>query len=190
MDSTAGKSRTCFSLTSSFYVHRRMTISSRAYSTTSREVDGERDGRHDRDFNLCTKLGADLDTIRAAFVRTIRTLTRGVSDPARRACADPDAREAGSSRLSLPSFLSSEGGPAGKKRRPTETQTTAQVPAAVWLRNQWVRRGDDRPCVAVVTISMVDGAGGQLGIVPPPRPPSCRDLAADASFQGKREESL
>jgi len=40
--------------------------------------------------------GADLDAIRAAFVRTIWTLTRGVSDPARRACADPDAREAGS----------------------------------------------------------------------------------------------
>ena len=42
------------------------------------------------------KLDADLDTIRAAFFRTIWTLTRGVSDPARRACAGPDARGAGS----------------------------------------------------------------------------------------------
>jgi hypothetical protein len=54
----------------------------------------------------CTKLGADLDVIRAAFVRTIWTLTRGVSDPARRACADPDAREAGSlTPLSAPTPL-------------------------------------------------------------------------------------
>ena len=45
---------------------------------------------------LCTKFGADLATIRAAFVRTIWTQTRGVSDPARRAWTDPDAREAGS----------------------------------------------------------------------------------------------
>jgi len=73
-------------------------------------------------------------------------LTRGVSDPARRACADPDAREAGSL------------GPAGTRRRPTEMRTPAQVSAAVRLRNQWVSRGDDRPCTSAIIIPMVDGA--------------------------------
>ena len=96
VDSTGGKSPTCFSRTSSFCVHRRTTIDSCAYCTTSRELDRVHDGRCDRDLDLCTKLGSDPDAIRAAFVRTIWTLTRGVSDPARRACADPDAREAGS----------------------------------------------------------------------------------------------
>ncbi len=45
------------------------------------------DGRRDRELDLCMELDADLDVIRAAFVRMIWTLTRGVSDPARRACA-------------------------------------------------------------------------------------------------------
>ena len=120
MDSTGGKSPTCFSRTSSFCVHRRTTISSRAYSTTSRELDREHDGRRDHDLDLCTKLGADLDAIRAAFVRTIWTLTRGVSDPARRACADPDAREAGSLTplsASLPLFF----GRPGRHKAPADT---------------------------------------------------------------------
>ena len=116
--------------------------------------------------------GADLDAIRAAFVRMIWTLTRGVSDPARRACADPDAREAGFSRPSPPPILSSAGGPAGTRRRPTKTRTSAQVSAAVSLRNQWVSPVDDRPCTDVVIMVMVEGADGQLAIVPPPRPPS------------------
>jgi hypothetical protein len=46
--------------------------------------------------DLRTKPDADLDAFRAAFVRTIWAPTRGVSDPARRASDDPDAREAGS----------------------------------------------------------------------------------------------
>jgi len=41
-----------------------------------------------------------------------------------------------------------------------------------------------------VTMPMVDGAGGQLAIVPPPRPPLVRDLPADGSLQGKREDAL
>src|SRR5579864_7523611 len=96
VDSTARRSPVCFSRASSLRVHRRTTISSRAYSTISREIDREHDRRRDRDLDPCSKLGADLDTIRAAFFLTIWTLTRGVSDPARRARADPDAREAGS----------------------------------------------------------------------------------------------
>ena len=120
VDSTAGRSPACFSRTSSFCVHRRTTISSRAYSTTSRELDRERDGRRDHDLDPCTKLGADLDTIRAAFVRTIWTQTRGVSDPARRACTDPDAREAGSLTplsASIPLFC----GRPGRHKAPADT---------------------------------------------------------------------
>jgi len=163
-------------------------VSSGAYSTTSRELDREHDGRRNRDLDLFTKLGTDPDAIRAAFVRTIWTLTRGVSDPARRACADPDAREAGSlTRPSLPPLLSSAGGPAGTKRRPTQTLTTAQVLAPVGLCRRGVWSGDDRSCTAVITMPMVDGAGGQLDIVPPSRPPSVSRPAADASFQGRRE---
>ena len=68
------------------------------------------------------KLGADLDTIRAAFVRTIWTLTRGVSDPARRACADPDAREAGSlTPLSSSNPLFS--GRPGRQKAPADKDT-------------------------------------------------------------------
>ena len=71
------------------------------------ELHHEHDCRRDRDLDLYTQPGADLDAIRAAFVRTIWTLTRGVSDPARRACADPDAREAGSlTPLSAPISVS------------------------------------------------------------------------------------
>ena len=33
------------------------------------------------------------------------------------------------------------------------------------LRSQGVQWGDDRPCPVVVTVAMVDGAGGQLAIV-------------------------
>jgi hypothetical protein len=78
------------------------------------------DGRRDRDLDLCMKLDADLDAIRAAFVRTIWTLTRGVSDPARRACADPDALEAGS--LTPPStFLLLFCGRPGRQKAPADT---------------------------------------------------------------------
>src|SRR5688572_13878247 len=77
----------------------------------------------------------------------------------------------GRSRPPPPPFLSSAGGPAGTKRRPTQTWTAAQVSATMRLRNRWVWRGDDRPCTAVVIIPMVDGAAGPLAIGPPPRPP-------------------
>src|SRR5215203_3676084 len=59
------------------------------HSTTSREFDHECGARRDRDVDRCTELGADLETIRAAIVRTTWIQTRGVSDPARWACADP-----------------------------------------------------------------------------------------------------
>src|SRR5688572_12775866 len=95
----------------------------------------------------------------------------------------------GRSRPSPPPIFSSAGGPAGKRRRPTKTRTLAQVSAAVRLRNQWVLRVDDRPCTDVVIMAMVDGAAGPLAIVPPPRPPSSGDLAADGSLQGKREDA-
>jgi hypothetical protein len=35
------------------------------------QLDREHDGRRDRDPDLCTQPGADLDAIRAAFLRTI-----------------------------------------------------------------------------------------------------------------------
>lgn len=60
------------------------------------QLDRAHDGRRDRDLDLCTQTSAELDAIRAAFVRAIWTMTRGVSDPARRACTDPDARQVGS----------------------------------------------------------------------------------------------
>jgi hypothetical protein len=87
---------------------------------TSQELNHEHDGRRDRDLDLCTQPGADLDAIRAAFVRTIWTLTRGVSDPARRACADPDAREAGS-LTPLSTFLLLFCGRPGRQKAPAET---------------------------------------------------------------------
>jgi hypothetical protein len=126
-------------------------------------------GSCDRGVGSVHELGADMDMIRAAFVRTIWTLTRGVT---------------------LNPFLSSAGGPAGIRRRPTQTRTAAQVSAAVGLFRQGGWSGDDRSCTSFVTMPMVDGAGGQLDIVPPSRPPSCRDLAADAGFQGKGEEAF
>jgi hypothetical protein len=72
-----------------------------------------------RDLDLCTQLGADLDAIRAAFVRTIWTLPRGVSARARRACADPDAGVAGSLTplsASLPVFS----GRPGRHKAPAD----------------------------------------------------------------------
>ena len=48
-------------------------------------------------------MGSEVDMHRAASFRTIWTMTRGVSDPARRARDDSDAREAGSlTPLSIP----------------------------------------------------------------------------------------
>jgi site-specific recombinase XerD len=71
---------------------------------------------------------------RRVFVRA-RAPHRGLGH--RRACADPDAREAGSlTPLSAP-ISSPSGGPAGTRRRPTQTRTAAQIAAAVRLRNQW-----------------------------------------------------
>ena len=72
--------------------------------------------------DLCTKLGSDPDTIRAAFVRTIWTLTRGVSDPARRARADSDAREAGS-LTPLSSSHSLFSGRPGRQKAPADKDT-------------------------------------------------------------------
>src|SRR5712691_1879321 len=95
----------------------------------------------------------------------------------------------GRSRPSLPTFLSSAGGPAGTRRRPTEMRTPAQVSAAVRLRNQGIRWGDDRPCTSAIIIAMVDGAAGPLAIGPLPRPPSCRHLGTEACFQGRREDA-
>ena len=93
-----------------------------AYSTTSRELDHEHDGRRDRDRICARNWVPNLDAIRAAFVRTIWTLTRGVSDPARRACADPDAREAGSLTplsASHPLFC----GRPGRQKAPADRDT-------------------------------------------------------------------
>jgi hypothetical protein len=109
------------------------------------QLDREHDCRRDRDLDLCTQPAGDLDAIRAAFVRTIWTRTR----PSR------------------PPILSSAGGPAGTRRRPTEMRTPAQVSAAVRLRNQWVSRDDDRLCNSTIIIAMVEGAAGPLAIVPP-----------------------
>jgi hypothetical protein len=87
----------------------------------------------------CTKAGAELDSIRAAFVRTIWTQTRGVSDPARRACTDPDAGEAGSlTPLSAPVAFHQAARPAqsagrsrlGHRRKPQQMLGFARgVPA-------------------------------------------------------------
>lgn len=117
---------------------------------------------------------AILDAIRATFLRTIGTQTGGVSDPAGRP-GTGQIRGRPGPHAPLPRFLSSAGGPAGTRRRPTLTRTAAQVSAAVRLRNQGVSLGDDRPCTTVVTIPMVEGADGQVPIVPPPRPPSLSD---------------
>ena len=135
------------------------------------------------------KLGPDLDTIRAAFVRTIWTLTRGVSDPARRACADPDAREAGSLTplsASLPVFS----GRPGRQKAPADTDTDvgassdsyeASQPRRTVRRRSSVRRRHLYP----------DGRWGcwPAGYRSPSSAPSCRDLAADGSLQGKREDA-
>ena len=88
------------------------------------ELNHEDDGRRDRDLDLCTQPAADLAAIRAAFVRTIWTPTRGVSDPARRACADPDGREAGSLTplsASVPVFC----GRPGRHKTPADTDANS-----------------------------------------------------------------
>ena len=127
--------------------------------TTSRELDREHDGRRDRDLDLCTQLGADLDAIRAAFVRTIWTLTRGVSDPARRACADPDAREAGSLTPLSSSHPLFSGRP-GRHKAPADRDTDigASIGSCEASQPMAYRRGDDRPCTAAIIIA--DGRWG------------------------------
>ena len=151
------------------------------------ELNHEHDGRRDRDLDLCTQLGADLDLIRAALVRTIWTLTRGVSDPACRACADPDAREAGSltpPTASLPLFS----GRPGRHKAPADTDAAAaQVSATMRLRNRWVWRDDDRPCTAVVIMPMVDGAADPLAIGPPPRPPRVETWPRTEASKGREK---
>ena len=93
----------------------------------------------------------------------------------------------GRSRPSLPPILSSAGGPAGKRRRPTKTRTSAQVSAAVRLRDDGARRRDDRLCTVGVAIPIVEGADGQLTIVPPPRPPSRSEQPVDNGNQEKEK---
>ena len=94
-----------------------------------------------------------------------------MSDPARRACADPDAREAGSlTPLSASHPLFS--GRPGRQKAPADKDTDIGASIGSCEASQpRVRWGDDRPCTVVIIIAMVDGAAGPLAIVPPPRPP-------------------
>ena len=96
----------------------------------------------------------------------------------------------GRSRPSPPPILSSAGGPAGKRRRPTKTRTSAQVSAAMRLRNQGVRWGDDRPCTSAIIIPMVDGAAGPLAIGPPPRPPRVETWPRTEASKGREKTPL
>ena len=97
---------------------------------------------------------------------------RGVSDPARRACADPDAREAGSLTPHSNPILSFCGRP-GRQKTPADFGSgigasrrccgTSQVAlAAAAMRRRGRCRGDD---------DEVRGADGEKGLCPPPRPP-------------------
>src|SRR5688500_14362815 len=78
----------------------------------------------------------------------------------------------GRSRPSLPPLLSTSGGPAGTKRRPIQTRTSTQAPAAVRVTG----RGTHTPTIAgrnaVVISRIAEGADGQLHMVPPLRPRS------------------
>src|SRR6188508_653379 len=87
----------------------------------------------------------------------------------------------GRSRPSPRPILSSAGGPAGTTRRPTKIRTSAQASAAMRVRNQGVRWGDDRPYTSAIIIPMVDGAAGPLAIGPPPRPPHVETWRTEAS---------
>lgn len=95
-----------------------------------------------------------------------------MSDPACRACADPDAREAGS-LTPLSTFLLLFCGWPGRHKAPAATDAASGASiGSSEARNDGVWRGDDRTRTAVVIILMIEGADGQLTIVPPPRPPS------------------
>ena len=165
-------------------------VSSGAYSTTSRELDREHDGRRNRDLDLFTKLGTDPDAIRAAFVRTNWTLTRGVSDPARRACADPGAREAGS-LTPLPPFLLIFSGRPGRQKTPADKDTDIGASIGSHEASQPRRTVGRRPTLHL----RHDRLSGRWGCWPagyrsPSSAPSYGDLAADGSLQGKREDAL
>ena len=134
-------------------------------------------------------LDADLDAIRAAFVRTIWTLTRGVSDPARRACAGPDAREAGS-LTPLSTFRLLFCGRPGRHKTPADTDANsgasigsseASQPMGIARRRSTVHLRHHDP----------DGRWGcwPAGYRSPSSAPWCRDLAADGSLQGEREDA-
>ena len=137
--------------------------------------------------HLSTKLGADLDMIRAAFVRTIWTLTRGVSDPARRACADPDAREAGSLTplsASLPVFC----GRPGRQKAPADKDTDIGASIGSYEASQ-PRRTVGRRSTVHLRHRHPDGRWGcwPAGYRSPSSAPSCRDLAADGSSKGREK---
>lgn len=176
VDSTGGKSPTCFSRTSSCPCAPE---NDHEFVSLQHDIAGARSrappGRRDRELDLCTKPGADLDVIRAALLRTIRTQTRGVSDPARRACAGADAREAGSLTplsASLPVFC----GRPGRHKAPADRDVDCGASISSCEASQRrLLHGDDRPWTAVVTAPMVERADGQLTIVPPPRPLSLLD---------------
>ena len=147
------------------------------------------DGRLDRDLDLRTKLGADLDAIRAAFVRTIWTPTRGVSDPARRACADPDAREAGS-LTPLASTHPLFSGRPGRQKAPADKDT--DIGASIGSCEASLPRGTvGRRSTVRLCHDDTDGRWGcwPAGYRSPSSAPLCRDLAADGSLQEKREDA-
>ena len=152
------------------------------------ELNHEHDGRRDRDLDLCMQPGADLDAIRAAFVRTIWTLTRGVSDPARRACAGPDAREAGSLTPLSSSVLIFSGRP-GRHKAPADKDTDIGASIGSYEASQ-PRRPVGRRSTVHLRHHHPDGRWGcwPAGYRSPSSAPSCRDLAADGSLQGKGED--
>ena len=112
-----------------------------------------------------------------------------MSDPARRACADPDAREAGSlTPLSASHPLFS--GRPGRQKAPADKDTDIGASIGSCEASQ-PRRTVGRRSTVHRRRHHADGRWGcwPAGYRSPSSAPSCRDLAADGSLQGKREDA-
>ena len=128
---------------------------------TSRQFDCEARHRRDGDVDLRTKPDADLDAFRPAFVGTIWTRTRGVSDPARRGRAESGRAEGRVAHAPTPppSPFSSVGGPAGTGRRPLRCEHPRNC-SLFWLLLRH-GAGSDAPVAAASWGSISPGTGSR-----------------------------
>jgi hypothetical protein len=110
----------------------------------------------------------------------------GVSDPLARPVPTQMRGRPGRSRPSLPPLLSTSGGPAGTKRRPIQTRTSTQAPAAVTVTGRGTPHAHDRRSQRRRRRRGRRGADGQPQMVPPLRP---RSRAPDSERRSPGRET-